>query len=141
MAVRRKKTSSAGNRGGVKKKRNSNTGDNRTQKHSAGKGKSTVVTSKNSEKKQPVTIILDPVITLSEVASLKEKFLEYVGAEQIQIDASKVEHIDTGGLQFLLAFIMACRKQGGQIKWLGKSTSYINTAKLLGLARTLDISE
>ena len=88
-----------------------------------------------------VTIILDPVITLAEVSHLKESLLGYIGARQIQVDVSKVEHIDTAGLQLLLAFSKVFKKQGGKIIWLGWSAAYSNTAELLGLTAALGLEE
>ena len=96
---------------------------------------------REDDSQDSVTIILDPVITLAEVRYLKESLLGYIDARQIQVDVSKVEHIDTAGLQLLLAFSKALEKQGGKVIWLGWSAAYSNTAELLGLTAALGLEE
>ncbi len=100
-----------------------------------------VATVREDDSQGSVTIILDPVITLAEVSHLKESLLGHIGARQFQVDVSKVEHIDTAGLQLLLAFSKALEKQGGKIIWLGWSAAYSNTAELLGLTAALGLEE
>lgn len=82
-----------------------------------------------------VNIVLDPVITLTEAGQLKEILLGYVNSPEIKVDAGKVEHIDTAGMQLLLAFSKAVQKQGGKIHWTGWSAACSGTAELLGLTR------
>jgi anti-anti-sigma regulatory factor len=89
----------------------------------------------------PVRIVLDPVITLSEVSPLREKLLGHVGAHQIQIDVSQVEHIDTAGMQLLLAFSKAVQEQGGVPDWQGWSAAYAGTAELLGLTKLAGVEK
>lgn len=100
-----------------------------------------VATTRADDNQDSVTIILDPVITLAEVSHLKESLIGYIGARQIQVDVSKVEHIDTAGLQLLIAFSKALEKHGGKITWLGSSAAYSNTAELLNLTAALGLGE
>lgn len=92
------------------------------------------------DNRKDVTIMLDPVITLAEVNDLKASLLGYINAGHIRIDAGKVEHIDTGGLQLLLAFLKTAQKRGIKISWQERSGALMNTAELLGLAGTLDMA-
>lgn len=85
------------------------------------------------------TIILDPVVTLAEVSHLKESFMASVGPHNVQVDVSKVEHIDTAALQLLLSFSKALEKQGGKIVWQGWSAECSKTAELLGLSSALKL--
>lgn len=97
------------------------------------------VIANDTDNQGPAMIILDPVITLVEVNRLRESLLGYIGARQVQVDVSKIEHIDTAGVQLLLAFSKALVKQGGKIIWLGQSAAYSNTAGLLGLTKALGL--
>jgi anti-anti-sigma regulatory factor len=96
-----------------------------------------VTTGRENVSQDSATIFLDPVITLAEVSQLKESLIGYIGAHQIKVDVSKVEQIDTAGLQLLLAFSKTIKKQGGKITWLGESTAYSRTADLLNLTAAL----
>jgi anti-anti-sigma regulatory factor len=90
---------------------------------------------------EPVNISLDPVITLTEVSQLRDSLLGHTGASEIHIDVSKVEHIDTAGMQLLLAFSKAIQKQGGKLSWTGWSAAYSGTAELLGLTSVTGAKE
>ena len=140
MAGRRVKASPvSGKTNQEKKKVNSSTKSNKTGKRVTKKKVSTTATANVKKGKQSVAITLDPIITLTEVTGLREKFLKLLDVGEIQIDASKVEHIDTGGLQLLLAFAKAYKNHGGQITWVGWSAPCLNTAESLGLAKLLDM--
>ena len=94
-----------------------------------------------SNQNQPVVITLEPVITLAEVTGLRDKILEHMDASEISIDASGVEHIDTGGMQLLLSVANSIRKKGGKITWVGWSAPCLSTAQLLGLTRLFEMKE
>ena len=100
-----------------------------------------VAASQTNAGQEPVYITLDPVITLSEVSQLRELLLGHVSIREIQIDVSKVEHIDTAGLQLLLAFSKTIQKRGRKISWTGWSAAYSGTAELLGLTRAAGLEE
>lgn len=89
---------------------------------------------------KPVVITLDAVITLGELANLRDKILEHAEAREIEIDASKVEHIDTGGIQLLLSIANSFKKRGGKIIWKGWSTPCVSTAELLGMTKILEMN-
>lgn len=99
------------------------------------------VTADDETGNEPVNITLDPVITLTEVSQLKDSLLGHIGASEIHIDVSKVEHIDTAGMQLLLAFSKAIQKKGGKLSWTGWSAAYSGTAELLGLTSEVGVKE
>jgi len=100
------------------------------------------VSASNKDKSnKSVNITLDTVITLTEVSQLRDSLLGHTGASEIHIDVSKVEHIDTAGLQLLLAFSKAIQQQGGKLSWTGWSEAYSGTAELLGLAMEAGLKE
>ena len=58
----------------------------------------------------------------------------------VEIDASKVEQIDTSALQLLLNFHQALSNDGRNILWKEPSEQLLNTAKLLGVDDHLAIN-
>ena len=117
------------------------TGEIKKQKPVKKRATRTSGSQKSQSDNKPVTIVLDSIITLAEANDLRGKLIEHIGAGQIQVDASKVEHIDTGGLQLLLALSKAHKNHGGHITWLDWSAPCLSTAKLLGLAASLEMKE
>lgn len=107
----------------------------------AGMDTNNSVAASDNTNRKPVNITLDPVITLTEVGQLKDSLLGHIGASEIHIDVSKVEHIDTAGMQLLLAFSKAIQKKGGKLSWTGWSAAYSGTAELLGLTSEAGIKE
>jgi anti-anti-sigma regulatory factor len=85
-------------------------------------------------------IILDAIITIAEAAALKDHLLAYVNQRgEINIDGSRVESVDTAGLQVLLAFVRTIRAQGTVIRWTGISGALLNTAQLMGVAKLINL--
>lgn len=58
----------------------------------------------------------------------------------VELDASKVEQIDTSALQLLLSFHQALTQDGRSLKWKSPSDQVVQTAKLLGLDDHLTIT-
>jgi len=58
----------------------------------------------------------------------------------VELDASKVEQIDTSALQLLLSFHQALTQDGRALKWKSPSDQVVQTAKLLGLDDHLSIT-
>lgn len=58
----------------------------------------------------------------------------------VEIDASKIEQIDTSALQLLLSFHQALNKDGRHIIWKAPSDQLLSTAKLLGVDTHLAIN-
>lgn len=61
--------------------------------------------------------------------------------QEITIDASKVEQIDTASLQLLTCFYQALSTDGRVPKWNSPSEQTLLTAKLLGLDEHLGLSK
>lgn len=115
--------------------------NNQPDNKPAGTDINTPVTAGDETGSEPVNITLDPVITLTEVSQLKDSLLGHIGASEIHIDVSKVEHIDTAGMQLLLSFSKAIQKKGGKLSWTGWSAAYSGTAELLGLTSEVGVKE
>ena len=57
--------------------------------------------------------------------------------KDVEIDASKVEQVDTSALQLLLSFHQTLSNDGRHVKWNAPSEQLIKTAKLLGVENQL----
>jgi len=56
------------------------------------------------------------------------------------LNASKVEKVDTAGLQLLIAFVEEAMSQGSEIQWQKPNDVFLNSTKLLGMQQQLNIS-
>ncbi len=89
---------------------------------------------------ETITISLATVITIADVAALKETLMVH-GDQQatVCIDAGGVQMIDTAGLQLLLAFIRQRQAQNRDCTLLQPSQAFTDTAALLGLTEPLGL--
>jgi len=86
-------------------------------------------------------LVLEPILTIAEVEMLHKKLQDLLQHDgDIQIDASKVQMIDTAGLQLLLVFNMALQKQQKSISWITPSPTFQETAALIGLSSHLGLN-
>ena len=83
---------------------------------------------------------LDSVLVINNAKSLLQDISKLVESNQnISIDASSVEMIDTAILQLLLAATIKTRSAGHIIRWINPSDKFIANASLLGLSESLGI--
>ena len=78
------------------------------------------------------------IIKAEELHAQMENLIQ--GGSDVEIDASKVEKIDTSALQLLLSFHQVLSQDGRNLSWLNPSEHTLDTAKLLGLDTQLGIS-
>lgn len=63
------------------------------------------------------------------------------GNQMVEIDAGKVERIDTSVLQLIYSYITAAREQGLQVDWSAASDAVYSSARLIGLDKLLQLPE
>jgi len=63
------------------------------------------------------------------------------GDSQVLLDGSAVEHIDTAGLQMLVAFAKHYSARGQRMQWTAASPELLRGSRLLGLADALGLEE
>lgn len=86
-------------------------------------------------------IELDKISDISKVEALHEKLEALLGsAASVDIDAARVERIDTATLQLLTVFFCALDRHHLQARILSPSRTFADTARLLGLADALNLS-
>ena len=90
--------------------------------------------SRNDELK----ISIDADLTVARVRDLREEWSSYLTADQnLRIDTSKVNQVDSAGLQLLIAFALANTKQGKTVTWAGHSKPVMAVLELLDMGRYL----
>ncbi len=79
-------------------------------------------------------ITLDERVDISRAEATYSKFEEaFQRSDNIDIDASAVERIDTAGFQILVSFCRALEKSGRKARITQASDTFCSNAKLLGL--------
>ena len=78
------------------------------------------------------------IIRAEELHAQMENLL--ASGHDVEIEASKVEQIDTSALQLLLSFHQALTNDGRQVIWKAPSEQLLTTAKLLGVDNQLAIN-
>jgi anti-anti-sigma regulatory factor len=62
------------------------------------------------------------------------------GSGKVIVDGAQVEHVDTAGLQLLVAFAQAQEKAGRTLQWSGASEQLLRSSRRLGLDGVLGIA-
>ncbi len=89
---------------------------------------------------QETNIKLDSVLIINDVQTMYaqlEKMLE--SKQNITIDASAVEMLDTAMLQLLLAFVIKIKAQNKEVIWIKPSVEMISRAATLNLQARLGL--
>lgn len=85
-------------------------------------------------------IVLDPVLSIQNVAQLHERLLGALdSSNKIEIDASAVTMVDTATLQLLLILKRTAIKQQKQVAIDFPSDRFIEAADLLGISEMLEV--
>jgi phospholipid transport system transporter-binding protein len=88
-----------------------------------------------------VMVVLPARFTIVEVANIKHKLEAALDSgKSIQLDASRVERVDTAALQLLLAFWRVAPDEGVGITWLSPTPPLISAARELGLLTYLKLA-
>lgn len=93
-----------------------------------------VFTQKATQMTQSVySLQLPPTLTLAQLHALQTKFQQHA-TDNLQLDAERVEHVDTAALQLLLAV-----SQVSHIEWKNPSLVLCAAAQSLGLTQLLKL--
>ena len=88
------------------------------------------------------TIKLPATLDVSAVTNYYQILLSFVdndNQESVQIDASELAHIDTAGIQLLLALVQQLSKQNKTLSWQSPPDELTQCAAQLGLTDALYI--
>ena len=85
-------------------------------------------------------LVLESSMVINKAADFHKLLKEYVADGQVvEIDASKVEIIDTAMLQLLFSFASNLEKNGLEISWHKPTEILLNKASVLGLSEHLGL--
>ncbi|MDT8282404.1 MAG: STAS domain-containing protein [Gammaproteobacteria bacterium] len=86
-------------------------------------------------------IVLSPVLIINNAKALSLDLSQLLqSSNDITIDASAVEMIDTAILQLLLAVTNKVKSAKHEVHWPNPSATFISTVNILGLSKPLGIS-
>jgi phospholipid transport system transporter-binding protein len=84
-------------------------------------------------------VVLGASCTIHEAAALRAHLLEQAAQPgPYQIDGSAVEHIDTAGLQLVVAFALDCLERSIHYAWTGRSRALEEAIRTLGVGALLE---
>ncbi len=110
-------------------------------KKKPGVKKSSSKKSFSNKKKATNSFVLKPVLVINDAKALLQELNQFIESnDEINIDASSVEMIDTAMLQVLLAFTNKARLSDYEIHWVTPSDIFLSNISLLGISRQLGIS-
>jgi len=87
------------------------------------------------------TITLPEKLDISQVDSIKDRMDKTLSkdATQVEVNADKVERIDSAGIQLLLSFIAAVKEAGKEVHLLKPSDELLAAAEMLGTTELLGL--
>lgn len=85
---------------------------------------------------------LEAALRIGSVAALYAQLRDAIeGAEQVTLDAAKVQSTDTASLQLLFAFVREGRERGVEVHWHAPAKQLCRDAQMLGLSVEMGLSE
>jgi len=92
--------------------------------------------------KEITVIDCGDVLGIANVADMYTHVLSSLAeGHAIQFNVSKIERIDTAAIQMLYAFSKEAGKQGHLLLWEGASEAFVRSAKILGLATLMNMTD
>jgi len=86
-----------------------------------------------------VRVVLGTSCTIQEAAAVRAHLLAQAAQPgPYEIDGASVEHVDTAGVQLIVAFALDCLEKGVAYKWLGRSSTLEKAIELLGVSALLE---
>ena len=84
-------------------------------------------------------VVLGTSCTIQEAAAVRAHLLAQAAQPgPYEIDGASVEHVDTSGVQLIVAFALDCLEKGTAYKWIGRSPTLEKAIELLGVSALLE---
>jgi len=86
-----------------------------------------------------VRVVLGTSCTIQEAGAVRAHLLAQAAQPgPYEIDGASVEHVDTAGVQLIIAFALDCLEKGVAYKWIGRSPTLEKAIDLLGVSPLLE---
>jgi len=85
-------------------------------------------------------IALGDSLTIEQVAALHADLSSRLDERNLVLEAGRLTHVDTAGLQLLTAFIRAAEGRGARVEWRAPQAALRESARRLGLEGVLHLS-
>jgi anti-anti-sigma regulatory factor len=86
-----------------------------------------------------VRVVLGISCTIQEAPAVRAHLLAQAAQPgPYEIDGASVEHVDTSGVQLIVAFALDCLERGTAYKWIGRSPTLEKAIELLGVSALLE---
>ena len=86
-----------------------------------------------------VRVVLGTSCTIQEAEAVRAHLLAQAAQPgPYEIDGASVEHVDTAGVQLIVAFALDCLEKGVAYKWIGRSPTLEKAIDLLGVSPLLE---
>ena len=83
-------------------------------------------------------IVFDKTLDITKVFDFHKQLNEHLNdKKEILLNAEQIEKIDGAGMQLILAFIISAEKLNLQVSWSGTSDAFNESAKILGVTKSL----
>jgi phospholipid transport system transporter-binding protein len=84
-------------------------------------------------------VVLGTSCTIQEAEAVRAHLLAQAALPgPYEIDGGSVEHVDTAGVQLVVAFALDCLEKGVAYKWTGRSPTLEKAIELLGVGPLLE---
>jgi anti-anti-sigma regulatory factor len=84
-------------------------------------------------------VVLGISCTIQEAPAVRAHLLAQAAQPgPYEIDGASVEHVDTSGVQLIVAFALDCLEKGTAYKWIGRSPTLEKAIELLGVSALLE---
>lgn len=77
-------------------------------------------------------VALPSDIRMQKIVAIKPELVATLGARKVQYDATRVEYADTASIQVVAAHLAALDACEASVEWVGSSSDFLETARLLG---------
>jgi len=90
---------------------------------------------------RPSRIVLGESLDFDGIARLHTRLVNCAAKKtNVNINAARVEHIDTASLQAMVSFISLVAINGNSVKWASPSAALLGAARLAGVDEQLDLN-
>ncbi|MFQ5470050.1 MAG: lipid asymmetry maintenance protein MlaB [Gammaproteobacteria bacterium] len=97
---------------------------------------------RTTTRSKPTVINCEEIVDISSISDLHKSFIKMLDKKhkEIIVDVSKIERIDTAGIQLLCSFQSEIKEAGIPFHWRDPSDTFCSTAHQLGLDSCMELA-